>query len=77
MGEHSGSKQGDERECLGMEVVKHGVRAPAAKEADNVSVNVATQHGHGTSCLKAVTSDNRRDASAGAEGLPLRYEGVL
>ena len=53
MGEHGVSKVANQRQCLGMEVMQHGVRIPLADEPHGMWVPTATKQGHGPTCMKA------------------------
>ena len=46
--EDGASKVGHEWKCLCMEVAKHGFGLPAANQAYDVRINLATKQGHGS-----------------------------
>jgi len=43
--------------CLDVEVTKHGIRAPAAKELDFVFVDIGAQKSHGSTSAEAAGFD--------------------
>jgi len=48
MGDHAFSKVAHDGLCLDVEVAEHGIRAPLAKELDDVVVDMRTEERHGS-----------------------------
>ena len=57
MGEHNSAEVLDEGKGLGMQVAKHGIRAPAAHQPDGDGVDAAAEEGHGATGTEAAGID--------------------
>lgn len=57
MGEHIVCEGGGERVSLDVEVAKHFIGSPSTKEANDISVNLCTEQGHGTARTEGLGRD--------------------
>ena len=57
MGEHNPAEIPDEGKGLGMQVSKHGVRMPAAHQANGVGIDAGAEESHGAASPEAVGID--------------------
>ena len=69
MHEHGGSQVSNEGESLGMQISEHGIRFPAADEADGVGIDLATKKCHGPSGAQAAGIDVRGSEAEARAGL--------
>ena len=54
VGEQGVSEVVNQRQCLGMEVMEHGIGLPLADKPNGICVHTATKQDHSPTCTKAV-----------------------
>ena len=68
MVKHSAGQVGNQRQSLGVQVAKHGIRFPAADQANCVAVDAAAEEGHCTTGTQTASIDIGRGETKGWQG---------